>query len=39
LPLEKATHKLAEASSMPIYEQKQWEEDLTKRIDRLKGKI
>ena len=35
----KSAHKLAQAPSMPPYERKHWEQDLTKRLDRLEGKV
>ena len=35
----KSAHKLAQAPSLPPYERKHWEEDLSKRLERLEGKV
>jgi hypothetical protein len=35
----KSAHKLVQAPSMPPYERKHWQEDLTKRLERLEAKV
>jgi uncharacterized protein YprB with RNaseH-like and TPR domain len=35
----KSAYALSQAKSLPSYERKHWEEDLTKRIERLEGKV
>jgi hypothetical protein len=35
----KSAHKLAQAPSLPPYERTHWEDDLTKRLERLESKV